>query len=758
MSDWYVDGSRPASGTGTSAGAAFKTLAEGAAAMAAGDTLHVAGGTYRERFEPPAGVTVAGDPANRFIISGGEALPGLAPCVSGDAAIIGDAWTSTWKTTVATSLFPASSALPGGDAEAGNLCENGVQMPLASERVDMSETFFLRKPANYLVAEFVETSGSAITGFKLAAITDNYTKAQLELSKIHFIVEPNVGVSDSFTFNTSDKFMRMNGSGYQYENNVYKDSFALFNLPAAIRPGEWAYTQSGSNTTVYVRPVDPANVGAGLIEYAARKRGLALYGKSGVTMAHFIVGRQGCPVKQHCPITLDGSDDVTLFDWRVESVSAPANGGYAGLYAVNCDRLHIHDFEITRAQGMSGFFLAGSGASLANWPYVGVSGLTLPFGASGIVTGARSGASVAFSGTYISGGRLFHAPGGISGTFQNGENLLVGGSVIGTYSSALSNTTNAGNASLVTPAKGGHIHDFDMEFIGRQGFFAYTCEDLAVHHGRIARASEEAHVNTLNLYDQCRNVLIWGVNGQDSGGYVTWQEGDGFVFAFCAFSANSSSSGGHRAIAQQQNILAQLPGEVDGWITSAVLNCRCIPFPDRVSDTRYGNSLVVSSQWYPDHLFTVYNNIFQGHSGETFAAIADWDFNINTQVGGPGEGNVGPNDVTSDYSFNYTDAANGDFTYRPSAPVRSFVGKNWSTLIPGFKARWPQVPGAVFETDMLGDVIDWARPTVGPTVDLDADYGVAGTVVAPPSPPPTVPAPPTLSGRRLRLSVTVAAP
>lgn len=45
--DWYVDGSVASSGNGASLGAAFKTLAEGLAALGDGETLLVKGGTYQ---------------------------------------------------------------------------------------------------------------------------------------------------------------------------------------------------------------------------------------------------------------------------------------------------------------------------------------------------------------------------------------------------------------------------------------------------------------------------------------------------------------------------------------------------------------------------------------------------------------------------------------------------------------------------------------------------------------------------------------
>ena len=298
---------------------------------------------------------------------------------------------------------------------------------------------------------------------------------------------------------------------------------------------------------------------------------------------------------------------------------------------------------------------------------------------------------------------------------------------------------NRADPAAVSYCVGGSIHDFDISFTSNSPMRFYTWHDLAIWRGRLSECSRQAHGNTANFYEQCRNILFWGVDAQGADGYLTWQEGDGFVIAFSAFSASTSDSGGHRAIAQQQNIHAKYPGEVFGYLPSAVLNCRATPFPGRVADTRYGNGMTVTSANVPANLWTVHNNIYQGHSGEGFAAVSAWDHNINTEPGGPGTGTVGPNDIMSSWALNYTDAEGGDFTYRPSAPVRSFAGKDWSPLVPGFRSRWPQVPGPVFGTDMLGEAIDWSSPPVGPTVDLDAEYGAPRVIGTPASPPPALP-------------------
>ena len=752
MATWFVDVAASPGGDGLSIGTAFNTLSAAASAASSGDIIAPAGGVYRETYAPPAGTITTGDANDRFVISGGEALPGLVPCVAADAAVVGPNWPSMFKATVAKSLFPDDDAL------SGNLCENGVQMPLSCERADRSDAFFLTKSSYWHTADEVELSGANITGFKLPSMTDGYTKAQLETAKIYFVTEPNVTRQTALVFDEGDDFMRPVGGPFVYENNTSKDNFALFNLPAAARPGEWGFTENGSNVTIYVRPADPASVAAGLIEYAARDIGLHVSGEDDVEVAEFVVRQQGCPSKERCPITVAGSDRVHLHDFSVSDTYSPGNSGYAQIFCRGGDDPHIHHFTLERAQGMFGMFLSGTGASNADWPWLRVvDAVNLPSTWPATARGATSGATVTVTQYSASRDRLAFEPTTLSGTFQDGETITVGGEAIGQYSLSGSDLNNNADPSIVGYDSGGSVHDFDISYTSSSPIRVFTWQNLAIYRGVMRECGRASHANTINFYDQCYNILVWGVNAETADGYATWQESEGIVFAFCAFSASTASSGGHRAIAQQQNNIAKYPGVVFGHLPSAVLNCRTTPFPGRVDDTRYGNGLDATSNLAPFNRWTVYNNLHQGHNGEGFDALDDWDYNMNTQVGGPGAGDIGPNDVTSEYSLNYTDAENGDFTYKADAPVRAFTGKDWSALIPGFKARWPQVPDEVFRTDMLGDAIDWAGAPAGPTVDLDVDYRVA-RANGPTIPPVGVPGPPKLTGRLLRLSVTIAAP
>ena len=68
---WYVDGSIPASGDGTSWGSAFATIQEGIDAATTGDTVIVARGTYVEniRFRGQDIVLRSTDPLDPEVIA-----------------------------------------------------------------------------------------------------------------------------------------------------------------------------------------------------------------------------------------------------------------------------------------------------------------------------------------------------------------------------------------------------------------------------------------------------------------------------------------------------------------------------------------------------------------------------------------------------------------------------------------------------------------------------------------------------------------
>lgn len=169
---------------------------------------------------------------------------------------------------------------------------------------------------------------------------------------------------------------------------------------------------------------------------------------------------------------------------------------------------------------------------------------------------------------------------------------------------------------------------------------------------------------------------------------------------------------GARAIYSQQNSVPK-PGSVHGWLGSYILNTRGVPNGNGLA---YQNGLKASANRETDDKWTVYNNIYHGHSAETFDNVVEWDYNINTNGAA-----LGPNDRSIAAAMLYQDPAKEDFSYPLTSPARTFKAKDWSTLLRGFQSRWPNFDG--WGKDMVGAPIDWTNPPIGPTVDLDADMG-----------------------------------
>ena len=668
-----------------------------------------------------------------------------------------------------------TASFPGGNPFTANLCENGVQLTICNERADRSDGFFLSKPDYYHVADAPVLSGVNVTGFRKPSVTDLYTKAQIDGSQCWFLRDPNNAGTASVNFDTGTKTIELLGGPYIYEDNAFKDSFALFNLLPAMRQGEWGFVNSGTTTTVYVWPRDEASIPGG-ISYSVRPKGIDLNGASHIEMAHFEVRQISSNTGSEAPVYSGGGEDVHLHHFEVADCQGAPNV-YSAITMSKVDDLHMHDFAVHRGQGIGGVFLQGDGASRADWPGIEFhesSVGTVPDGAT--VTGQTSGASVrilfqwrwtsgARGGSYAAGtgaGFFAYEPENITGTFITGENLRWNGQTVGKHRKDSDVKDDRGDASAVDQSMRGHVHDFVIDTVSTGPLLAFTQKDLAIYRGTIRNAGKQSHSNALTFYQGCHNFLVWGVNAELSDGYLTWQESDSCVIAFTAMSASASPSGGARAIQQQQNKLSELPGVAHGWLGSFVLNTRGVPLPARAADARYGNGLEATSGSAPLNTFKVYNNIHHGSATEDGGApLLDWDHNINTKGSGTGTGTRGPNDIVVGVEAFYTDPAGGDFSYPSNSAVRTFAAKDWSSLIASFETRWPFVPAEVFTRDMAGAEIDWSNPPIGPTVDLDADYRadpvVDGPVVPPPPPPPPPPPIlPVLRSRILRLSVRTA--
>ena len=369
--DWFVDQSVAASGDGTSAATAFKTFDEAKAAMSAGDVIYVEGGVYPPMIMSGMSGTVGnrtvvkGNPANRFIVSGGTALTGLIPCTSSDSAVVGSNWANMKKATVNI------NTLPNSDVRAANLCENGVQMPLATDRANMADTFFIGQPTSFHTADQTYVVGGNVEGFRKTSVTNAYTKAQIERARVYYVYNNNrLGDSAVASFDTATGKITLTDTSQPYETSALKDNFALINILPNMKQGEHGYVDNGDGTATFY--VWPANAGS-TIEYSTNATGIDLSGVEHLELQNFEVRQFATTSNAEAPILIDNNavfgtankKDILIHHGTVHDC-LQADLGYAMVYAKDIDDLEVHDVTFTRAQGFFGIFAHGSAHGSTN--------------------------------------------------------------------------------------------------------------------------------------------------------------------------------------------------------------------------------------------------------------------------------------------------------------------------------------------------------------------------------------------------------
>ena len=369
--DWFVDQSVSLSGDGTSAATAFKTFPEAKAAMSAGDTIYIEGGVY-----PPMNMSgmsgtsskrtvVKGNPSNKFIVSGGTTLTGITSCTSSDSAVVGSNWANMKKATVNI------NTLPNSDVKAANLCENGVQMPLATDRADMSDTFFIGQPTSFHIADQTYVVGGNIEGFRKVSVTNLYTQAQIERARVYYVYNNNrLGDSAVASFNTSTGKITLTDTSQPYETSALKDNFALVNILPNMKQGEHGYVDNGDGTATFY--FWPSVVGS-TIQYSTSAIGINLSGVDHVEVSNFEVRQFATTSNAEAPILIDNNavfgtpnhKNIILHDGEVHDC-LQANLGYAMTYVKDTDDVEIYNVDYTRAQGFFGIFAHGNAHGSTN--------------------------------------------------------------------------------------------------------------------------------------------------------------------------------------------------------------------------------------------------------------------------------------------------------------------------------------------------------------------------------------------------------
>lgn len=309
-----------------------------------------------------------------------------------------------------------------------------------------------------------------------------------------------------------------------------------------------------------------------------------------------------------------------------------------------------------------------------------------------------------------------------------------------------------GNAALASgwnTSNNGFIHHGEVAFTTSGPIQNYTIRGWVFAFLNLHDAARAAHGNSFNQYQGCYNNLVFAVNLQFSDGYATNQQFDSTWFINCAFASSRAENAGARAAFMQQEPGSKL-GDFEGYLGSGFLNCRGVPYGIRLASN---NSFRASNANTPQDVWDVLGCIWHGFSGETFAAIGQFDSNINTS----NSVTINAGNFAQPVASIYVDAANDDFNYIPGAAVRSMVQPSRQALINSLKPRWPRMPDAWWNLDLFGNTMNWATPPIGPTIDFDANYrtGVTGGGGGggPIDPPPAFPLV-TASSITMRVTVT----
>ncbi len=306
---------------------------------------------------------------------------------------------------------------------------------------------------------------------------------------------------------------------------------------------------------------------------------------------------------------------------------------------------------------------------------------------------------------------------------------------------------DAGNPELVNTVNGFEFTDFTMHHVYSAGIRVYTARDVIIAFGVLWKVGAAAHANLMNAYQGCYRWLVYGILAVNSeGGFLTWQESSDIIVAMCALRGSTATSGGNKAIANQNNAVlkqATLPG--NGFGGSYFYNNVCQPLSYRI-DGRYDNSVKTSHASEPNDNGHMYNTLYFGSKAEEWSLVNAWENNIlatsgtpNAPSALPAPWNSGHNNEWVTPASEWTDAAAGDYSYPAGSRIRAKAGFNMQTLITNVFA--PRHPTFLrWHLDMFGNTIDWNNAFIGPTSDFDADLNATGSVVDPGTEPePTYP-------------------
>jgi hypothetical protein len=253
--------------------------------------------------------------------------------------------------------------------------------------------------------------------------------------------------------------------------------------------------------------------------------------------------------------------------------------------------------------------------------------------------------------------------------------------------------------------------------ITRTPYVVYQQLNMVFAHLLAERASLGAHANKTNAYEQCDNVLWWGVEfGSKVQGYLTWQEASQVSVAFSLLPVYASNFNNQRVIADQANFTAPPTPNSNGYI----FNNTILP---QIGNTYQGPSVALSNG-LNDMSMTITNNIAQSITAPPHVQVPYDLFqgNIVTRlVTGVNDQTIADfpagNIVETNMANVYVDYESGDFIPTANSPILTLAGYDMRTVVAALQNTYPHFTD--FDRDYKNQLIDWDMLPIGADTGLN---------------------------------------
>lgn len=255
------------------------------------------------------------------------------------------------------------------------------------------------------------------------------------------------------------------------------------------------------------------------------------------------------------------------------------------------------------------------------------------------------------------------------------------------------------------------ISNCHFRSIGSSPLSVFHQYNMVFSHILSEKAGRGAHANKVNAYEQCHNILWWGMEfGPEVKGYLTWQEASAVNVAFSLLPIYWPQSNDHRVMVDQSNATPPPVADTQGYI----FNNTVVP---QVGNTYEGPAIALRNS-NNDTSMTVVNNITESITSPA-QALPAYDLfvgNVMTRLtydGAPQTVADFPdgNAVRTDLQNVYADAENGDFSAIPDSPILTLAGHDMRQVIAELEPIYPQFTG--FDRDYKNQPINWDILPIG---------------------------------------------